>query len=118
MADTLDVLVRNALSQPLADNVFPDVAPKGTKRPYGTYQRVGGEPSNTFDGLSTTRNARVQVNVWADTRIAATTTMDASMVVLCSDPINASPIGEPVNVYEEDTKLYGSRLDFSIWYLT
>lgn len=40
------------------------------------------------------------------------------MAALCDDVIKGTPIGEPVDVYEEATKLYGSRLDISIWYST
>lgn len=96
--------------------VFPDIAPQGTSRPYITYQSVGGQPTATLDGADSTRNCRMQINVWADKRKDASATMEAAIVALCGDPVSAIPFGEPVSVYEKDTKLRGSMLDFSIWY--
>jgi len=118
MADSINAIVRAALDPLFDERVFPDVAPANTATPYATYQSVGGEPSVTLDGISTTRNCRMQVNVWAADRETATLTMDQAMSALCGDAIKGVPIGEPVSVHEEDTKLYGSRLDISIWYST
>jgi Protein of unknown function (DUF3168) len=118
MADSINAIVRAALDPVFDERVFPDVAPANTVTPYSTYQAVGGAPSATLDGISTTRNCRMQINVWAADRETATSCMDQAMAALCGDAIKGMPIGEPVSVREEDTKLYGSRLDISIWYST
>lgn len=97
--------------------VFPDIAPAGTATPYITYQATGGQAPNTLDGAANLMNVRMQVNVWASTRRAATQIMTSVIAALCADGIDAVPIGAPVSDYEFDTQLYGSRLDFSIWYL-
>jgi hypothetical protein len=118
MIDDLIFAVLRSLA-PNADGsarVFPDIAPKGTPRPYITYQSVGGQPVVTLDGADETRNCRMQVNVWADQRGNARATMESVISTLCGDPVDAVPLGDPESIYEEDTKLYGSRLDFSIWY--
>ncbi|MBK5120890.1 DUF3168 domain-containing protein [Burkholderia sp. R-69980] len=96
--------------------VYPDIAPQGTARPYITYQSVGGQPTGTLEGVDSTRNCRVQINVWADKRKDVSVTMESVIVALCGDPVSAIALGEPASVYEEDTKLRGSMLDFSIWY--
>lgn len=118
MADSINAIVRAALDPLVDERVFPDVAPANTPRPYMTYQSVGGANSTTLDGISTTRNSRMQVNVWSADRETSTALMDQAMAALCGDAIKGVPIGEPVSVHEEDTKLYGSRLDISIWYST
>lgn len=118
MADSINAIVRAALDPLFDDRVFPDVAPANTAPPYATYQSVGGVPSATLDGISTTRNCRMQINVWSFDRETSTALMDQAMAALCGDAIKGVPIGEPVSVHEEDTKLYGSRLDISIWYST
>ncbi|WP_213778874.1 DUF3168 domain-containing protein [Caballeronia sp. dw_276] len=116
MAESIDAIVRSALDPLVSERVFPDVAPPGTARPYMTYQAVGGDLAPTFDGVSTTVNARVQVNVWSDGRVEATALIYQAVAVLCGDDVKGVPIGGPVSTHEEDTNLYGSRLDFSIWF--
>ena len=96
--------------------VFPDIAPHGTPRPYITYQSVGGRPTATLDGPDELRNSRMQINVWADVRSTADGTMEQVVTALSAGELNATPLGDPVSAYEEETKLRGSRLDFSIWY--
>lgn len=121
MANSAELIVYTALKGlvPVGDDKFrcyPDIAPLGTVRPYITYQQAGGKDAHTLNGDAGISNSRMQINVWADSRTAATALMASVKVTLESDPIKAVPIGEPVSEYEEDTKLYGSRLDFSIWY--
>jgi len=117
----IDDLVFGALRTLVANGdgtsrVFPDIAPQNTARPYITYQSVGGRPTATLDGVDATRNSRMQINVWADRRKDVSVTMEAVIGALCGDTIGAVPLGEPVSLFEEDTKLRGSTLDFSIWY--
>lgn len=97
--------------------VFPDVAPVSTVRPYVTYQQIGGKAINFVDKLiPSKRNARVQINVWADTRASAVSTMQA-----IEDAIRMSSLfqGEPESAmtsdYDSDMLVYGSRQDFQIW---
>lgn len=96
--------------------VYPDVAPAGALRPYITYQAVGGQSPNYLNNTVDLQNARMQVNVWADTRSAATALMQSVITALSGSTIKATTIGAPVSTYEPDTKLYGSREDFSIWF--
>jgi hypothetical protein len=96
--------------------VYPDVAPAGVAKPYLTYQSVGGVDETTFDGADTLQNSRMQVSVWSTSRIEAATIIQQVRAALTAAPVSGTPIGAPVSVYEDDTKLYGSQQDFSIWY--
>lgn len=96
--------------------VYPDVAPSTPTRPYIVYQAVGGVDETTFDGPDTLQNSRMQVAVWSTTRLEAVSIIQQVRALLTDAPVLGVPIGAPVSVYEDDTKLYGSRQDFSIWY--
>lgn len=121
MANSAELIVYTALKGlvPVGDGKFrcyADIAPLAVAKPYITYQAVGGQSEHTLNGGPGIANARMQINVWADSRSSATALMTSVKAALEADPINAVPIGRPVSEYEADTKLYGSRLDFSIWY--
>ncbi|WP_321902087.1 DUF3168 domain-containing protein [Paraburkholderia tropica] len=101
----------------LADGrVYPDVAPSAPIKPYIVFQSAGGVDETTFDGGDTLQNSRMQVAVWATTRAEAATIIQQVRAALTAAPVLGTPIGAPVSVFEDDTKLFGSRQDFSIWY--
>lgn len=116
MPNSAELIVSSAVKSLVNGRCFPDVAPAGTPRPYITFQAAGGKSQNYLaDGVSQ-RNSRQQITVWAADRITASGLMESVTTVLTGAPIFATNIGAPVSVYEADTKLYGSRLDFSIWF--
>lgn len=96
---------------------FPDVAPTTTVRPYVTYQQIGGEAVTTLDRfVPNKRNARVQVNVWADTRASAVSTMQAiEDAIRMSVLFQGEPESAPTSDYDHDMMVYGSMQDFTIW---
>lgn len=101
----------------LCPRVYPDIAPENTGKPYLTWQQVGGEPVNFVDGgVPSKKNARVQVNVWAATRLDA-----AALAVQVEDALRGvtalqtTVLGSPIAIYEPETKLRGSMQDFSFW---
>lgn len=97
--------------------VYPDVAPMNTTRPFVTYQQVGGSVINPIKGEAPgLRNARIQVNVWADTRSAANTLMRDIEDALRPMPYAATPEGALIARYEPETKTRGAQQDFSIWW--
>lgn len=96
---------------------FPDFAPTSTVRPYVTYQQIGGDAVNFLGReIPNKRNARMQVNVWANTRESAVTTAQA-----IEDAIRMSTLfqGEPESAmtadYDADFPVYSSSQDFTIW---
>jgi hypothetical protein len=110
----------NAIKGLVSNRVFPDVAPINTARPYVTYQQVGGEAENYLESAVVgKRNARMQINVWADTRAAAMTLCRSiEDTLVTSTTLRAYVLGAPVSLYEDETSppLYGTRHDFSIWF--
>jgi hypothetical protein len=114
---SMEAIVFAALRGLVNDRVFPDVAPPSTERPYITYQQVGGAGVNFIDGsLPGKRNARVQINVWADSRPLASAVArqveDALRQVAALQP---TVLSAPSATYEPDTKLRGTMQDFSFW---
>ena len=105
-----------ALQALAGGQVYPDVAPSGTAAPYIVYQSVGGVDETTFDGLNQLQNSRMQVAVWTSSRLGTSALMQQVLSALTVAPILGTPIGAPVSEYEDDTKLFGSRLDISIWF--
>ncbi|PVY81059.1 uncharacterized protein DUF3168 [Cupriavidus alkaliphilus] len=113
MANSAEAVVVAALAG-IGVKVYPDVAPSGAERPYVTYQAVGGQDVNDLSGPADLENQRMQINVWSATRAATVATMRSARAALVA--AGALPIGAPVSDSEQDTQLYGSRLDFSIWF--
>lgn len=98
-------------------SVYPDVAPAHTPTPWITYQSVGGPGTANLDGTAQAlRSSRMQVTVWAATRLGAALLMEDCYQALVNPTVKAVPLGAPTSLYEVDTLLYGSRLDFSIKY--
>jgi hypothetical protein len=110
-------ILHGALAQFANGRVFPDIAPEGTDRPYITYQAAGGKPINFVErGVPGKKNARIQINVWADTRLEAQTLGDQIENALRElSALQTTVLSNAVAVYEPDTKLKGSMQDFSFW---
>lgn len=105
--------------EPLAPGaVFPDVAPEGAPLPRIVYQQVGGqEVAYLEDTPPDTENARMQIACWAATRVeAATLAQQVRDALTQAAGLQARPIGARNSVFETDTRLYGTRQDFSVWY--
>lgn len=114
---TAEAIVVAALSALASGQVFPDVAPANTTAPWITFQAAGGQAFNTVDGATPcVRNSRMQVSVWSRSRLEAAELMEQAFQALVNPTVKAVPIGAPVSVFEKDTLLYGSRLDFSLNY--
>lgn len=108
--DTLKTLVGNRF--------YPDVAPLGAARPYATYQQVGGVAPIFLSGVPSKRNARMQINFWSLTRAEANSLAlqaESALEAATTLSFQAKPLGAFVAEQEEETKLFGTRQDFSIW---
>jgi hypothetical protein len=107
--DTLKSLVSN--------RVYPDVAPLDPTAPYIVWQQVGGEAINFMEVAQVgKRNARIQVACWATTRVAASNMARSVENAMVQSTMNPFVVGAFTAVYEDETKLYGTRQDFSIFY--
>lgn len=118
-ADIFNTLkpLATTVGPPLVYRVYPDVAPIDAVKPYLVYQQVGGEaPTFLERAVPSKKNGRFQISVWADTRAAAAAIavqIEAAMVAATA--FDAKPLGAPVAVFDEETKLRGSQQDFSVW---
>lgn len=112
----IEAQIKTALSGLAGGRIYPDVPPDGATFPLVIYQQVGGAALNTLEcDVPGTENARIQVVVWAKTRIAASElardVRDALTVTL-----KAYTYAAPVSLYDDTLKLYGSRADYSLWF--
>jgi len=114
---SLESSIFDALKSLVSNRVYPDVAPENAVRPYITYQQVGGEGVNFVDSTTPSlKNARMQINVWADTRAAAATLAgQVETAIRNTTAIHPKILGAPVAMFDLETKLRGTRQDFSVW---
>ena len=116
---SLEAGIFDALKGLVSNRVYPDVARADTPRPYITWQQVGGAAVNFLECVPPgRRNARVQVNCWDSTRIAAAALARAVEDALVSAPaLRAYVVGAMAASHEPDLTppLYGTMQDFSIW---
>lgn len=112
---TLEEQLFNVLQSLVAGRVFPDIAPADTPRPYLTYQAVGGQPINFIGSeIPDKENTRAQVNVWADTRLAASALGKQVEDALRTAPgLQTEVASGRVATYDETTTYRGTMQDFS-----
>jgi hypothetical protein len=115
---TVETDLYSALGSLVSNRVYPDVAPQGVAKPYLTYQQVGGRAIAYLESAVVGyRNARIQVNVWHTSRLAANTlARSVEDTLVASTTIRAIPLGSLVSVHEPDTNLFGTRQDFNVWH--
>ena len=107
-----------AVLGPLAGGrAYPDFAKLGSVTPYITYDQAGGRAINFLEaGVIGKRNARVQINCWASTRLAANELARAVEDALMTSNLKAYVLGAFSVSSNSDLNLYGTRQDFSVWY--
>jgi hypothetical protein len=109
----------HALLSAACARTYPDVAPLSTPRPYVTWQGLGGQALRFLSNdAADKRHTLMQINVWAETRLAALTLIRQIEDAMCaSAAFTAKPEGEPLSQYEadHDPPLYGSVQRFSIY---
>lgn len=114
----IEALLYEVLASLANGRIFPDVAPENTPVPYITYQAVGGEPMNFLSGDRPDKvNTRMQVNVWAATRLEA-----AALAQQVEDAVRGAVALQPevltgrVATYDEATTYRGTMQDFSLFH--
>ena len=66
--------------------------------------------------LPTVRNARIQINVWAATRIDATALMkQIEDAMIQASAFQARPVGALISASDPDRELRGAMQDFTVW---
>ena len=96
---------------------FPDVAPQGTAVPFITYQAVGGDPINFLTGEAPDKtNTRMQVNVWAATRLEASELgAQVEAAVRAAAHLQPEVLTGRVATYDETTGYRGTMQDFHLF---
>lgn len=114
---TVEADIAAALTGLVSGRVFPDIAPPSTVRPYITYQQVGGQTLQPLDNsLPDKKNGRFQLDVWADTRLAAAAlALQVEAALVGSAVFTCRALGAHANRHEPDERLYGTTQDFSVW---
>lgn len=107
----IEAKVHQALSG-ITDKVTPLMLPQNATYPAITYFNVTPVPINHLKGESDTQNARIQVDIWAESYSEVKSLyleVKTSMSAISSLFLGAN------EVYEDETKLYRLSLDFSVW---
>ncbi len=114
---SIEAQVFAALSGLVAGRALPDFAPSGTALPFITYQAVGGTPVNYIDpALPDRENTRLQVNVWASTRSAASALgKQVEIAMRLATGLQVEVLTGRIATYDDETECRGTMQDFSIW---
>ena len=95
--------------------VYPDVAPEGAVMPFVTFQQVGGVEVSFLSGVANKKNARMQINVNAASRMQSMTLMREIEDLLIHMAADTARRGRSATYVDAITPIYESRQDFSIW---
>jgi hypothetical protein len=103
---------------PLAANrVYPDLTPENPTFPLIVYQQVGGTAGwYVENAMPDKKNARIQINVWAKTRVEANTLARLIELTICQSTLIAEPYGALTALYDDTLKIFGTRQDYGIFY--
>lgn len=114
---SFDTAVYDTLKALVANRVYPDYAPEGAALPYITYAQVGGEAVNFLAQTDPAKgNARMQINVWANTRMAASDlALQVEQAMRANAALQTTVLGAMVATSDAELDLRGTRQDFSIW---
>jgi hypothetical protein len=138
MSDIIELIVERleddaTVGTSAANRIYPAGAEQGAARPYITFQLIsGGTVNDMAPNASATFEARLQINCWADTYGAAVTLANAVRSSLNGWRNTALTPKVQSCLLDEagegdtfdgpfdgtDTRLYGRRMDFHLWYAT
>lgn len=115
---TVEADIFTAIKGLVSNRAYPDLNDSTTiTQPYIVYQQIGGESVSFLERANPSKkNGRYQISCWATTRAAAQAlALQVESAMVTASTFDAKPIGAPTSVYDEDTKLRGSRQDFTVW---
>lgn len=113
---SIEASIKAALAAVAGGRTYPDTVPDAPTFPLNIYQQVGGAVLNPIEGGDPGKdNARIQIVTWAKTRLEATSVARQVRLAMSSS-LNATLMGAAVSMYDETTKNYGARADYSVWY--
>ena len=114
---SMESLVYAALGGLVDGEVYPDFAPEGVPRPFITFQAVGGNPINFLTGdVPDKERSRVQVSVWAATRLEASDIgKQAENTLRVVAGLQTTVLTGRIATFDEDTELRGTMQDFEFF---
>lgn len=114
---SMDSMVYAALGGLVGGEVYPDFAPEGTPRPFITFQAVGGNPINMIDNtVPDKERVRVQVNVWAVTRLEASSLgKQAENALRAVAGLQTNVLTGRIATFDDVTELRGTMQDFEFF---
>lgn len=98
---------------PATFRVYPTIASEDAALPYVVYTIVAGIQPQTFSGLSTLENARIQVSVFASTYSGAKDLAD-KIVTAVDGGMSVGNLARQT-FFEDETRVHHHALDFSLW---
>ena len=114
---SLEASLFSLLGPLVGGRCYPDVPPDPATFPLIVYQQVGGQAVEYIDQTMADKdNARMQVMVWAKTRVEASGIARQAREAIIGSAVQAKTLSAPVSLYDQDLKLYGSRTDYGLWY--
>lgn len=111
---SLETDIKAALSALAGGQVYPDEAPPEVVAPYIVWNEVVSTPENTLDAPSAW-HTRLQVDVFAVTRLAADALAVQVMDALTVAPVKAIVVSQQ-RFTEDVVGLKRTVVDFSIWH--
>ena len=106
------------LSALVGVRIYPDVAPIGVATPYVIWSEVGNAPMNNLSGgVPDVNNYRVQVVCLAATALQARNAADQVRAAMAAaTEFKSQEVDYASADFEDGSKVYGVRADFSVWY--
>lgn len=107
-----------AVTAIVGQRVAAGVLPEGELRPYITYSLVSGERIGSMTDSGLMRHARIQLNCWSPNY-----GVSKQLALAVQAAIEASAVFDVVflgdqDLYDPETKLFYTVLDYSVWQLT
>lgn len=111
---SLESAIQSVLAPCAAGGAHQDVAAQGAVAPYIVWLLVTSDINNSLQGASNTQNARVQIDCYAVGPTLRRALVDAVEAAMAAASFSNVELTQQ-NLYEHETKLFRTTLDFSVW---
>jgi hypothetical protein len=109
---------RDTIKSLVSDRVYPYPAPQGSPLPYVVFEQVGGEALGFVNPeLVPMKHARMQVRVWAASRIvAAPLARSIEDELVLATAFQCEAVGAPSAEFDDELNRHGTIQDFYCWF--
>lgn len=114
---SMELMVSTALQGLVEGRVYPDFVESGAQAPYIVFQAVGGNPINFLgNDVPDKERSRVQVSVWAATRLEASDLgKQAENALRVVEALQTTVLTGRIATFDEDAELRGTMQDFEFF---